>query len=245
MKKHAVNVKRLVSFLMICIMLTTLSFAHSGRTDSSGGHKDNKNVSGLGYYHYHHGMGPHLHPNGICPYDSVQTVSPPAPKATPAPATIPVPIPTPTPSAVLEKINVTINGVAVPMTDSAPFIENGRTYVPVRAVLEAFGVDSIGYEAPNVLVSRGSDKLRIPVGQNCIMKNEKSISTDAAAMIRNGRTCLPIRSVIEALGGTVGWDANTKTVLITKPAGASVAPVVTTGKLNINFIDVGQGDAIF
>ncbi|SHN87889.1 Ig-like domain-containing protein [Desulfitobacterium chlororespirans] len=44
--------------------------AHSGRTDSSGGHRDNKNASGLGSYHYHHGYGPHLHPNGICPYEA-------------------------------------------------------------------------------------------------------------------------------------------------------------------------------
>lgn len=29
--------------------------AHSGRTDSSGGHHDNKNVRGLGFYHYHSG----------------------------------------------------------------------------------------------------------------------------------------------------------------------------------------------
>lgn len=42
--------------------------AHSGRTDANGGHRDNNNVSGLGYYHYHHGYGPHLHPNGVCPY---------------------------------------------------------------------------------------------------------------------------------------------------------------------------------
>ncbi len=45
--------------------------AHSGRTDSSGGHRDNKNKSGLGSYHYHCGGHPaHLHPNGVCPYDS-------------------------------------------------------------------------------------------------------------------------------------------------------------------------------
>jgi len=44
------------------------SQAHSGRTDSSGGHKDNKNASGLGYYHYHCGGNPpHLH-DGVCPY---------------------------------------------------------------------------------------------------------------------------------------------------------------------------------
>jgi len=47
------------------------AFAHSGRTDSSGGHKDNRNASGLGSYHYHHGYGPHLHPSEYCPYQDV------------------------------------------------------------------------------------------------------------------------------------------------------------------------------
>ena len=47
------------------------TYAHSGRTDSSGGHRDNKNASGLGSYHYHCGGYPaHLHENGICPYSS-------------------------------------------------------------------------------------------------------------------------------------------------------------------------------
>lgn len=45
--------------------------AHSGRTDSAGGHKDNKNKSGLGSYHYHCGGNPpHLHDSGTCPYSS-------------------------------------------------------------------------------------------------------------------------------------------------------------------------------
>ncbi len=62
---------------MLCISLifpyTNLS-AHSGRTDSSGGHHDNKNASGLGSYHYHCGGHPaHLHNNGICPYSPAST----------------------------------------------------------------------------------------------------------------------------------------------------------------------------
>ncbi len=45
--------------------------AHGGRTDSNGGHKDNKNKSGLGSYHYHCGKNPaHLHTDGVCPYSS-------------------------------------------------------------------------------------------------------------------------------------------------------------------------------
>ena len=50
--------------------------AHSGRTDSSGGHHDNKNVSGLGSYHYHCGGHPaHLHDGGVCPYSSSAAMS--------------------------------------------------------------------------------------------------------------------------------------------------------------------------
>lgn len=50
--------------------------AHSGRTDASGGHHDNKNVSGLGSYHYHCGGNPaHLHNGGVCPYSSSATTA--------------------------------------------------------------------------------------------------------------------------------------------------------------------------
>ena len=64
--------KKLISLAAAAVMVLSVPFnayAHSGRTDSSGGHKDNKNVSGLGYYHYHCGGYPaHLHENGVCPY---------------------------------------------------------------------------------------------------------------------------------------------------------------------------------
>lgn len=66
---------------IICMILITISlfgnvFAHSGRTDAYGGHKDNKNKSGLGYYHYHCGGYPaHLHENGVCPYSKKTTSS--------------------------------------------------------------------------------------------------------------------------------------------------------------------------
>lgn len=58
----------LIFVLLLCCSNTFQSFAHRGRTDSQGGHHDYGNQSGLGSYHYHHGMGPHLHPNGVCPY---------------------------------------------------------------------------------------------------------------------------------------------------------------------------------
>lgn len=56
-------------------ILSLLAYGHSGRTDGSGGHKDNKNKSGLGSYHYHHGYSAHLHDGGVCPYETKSTTS--------------------------------------------------------------------------------------------------------------------------------------------------------------------------
>lgn len=71
--------KRLIRTVVSILLVFTLilgsavsSYAHSGRTDSNGGHKDNKNKSGLGSYHYHCGGHPaHLHTDGYCPYTDV------------------------------------------------------------------------------------------------------------------------------------------------------------------------------
>jgi hypothetical protein len=69
--------KKITSFTLAFCLLFTCSFAHSGRTDASGGHRDNKNVSGLGYYHYHCGGNPpHLHTNGVCPYSTPKVTYP-------------------------------------------------------------------------------------------------------------------------------------------------------------------------
>lgn len=77
--------KCILCAVMLFMLLPISVYAHPGRTDSSGGHHDYKNQSGLGSYHYHHGMGAHLHPGGVCPYDggAVPSYTPPArPKPT-------------------------------------------------------------------------------------------------------------------------------------------------------------------
>lgn len=58
--------KRLLIFVLAlrCLALTTASLAHSGRTDSDGGHWD----TSTGEYHYHHGHPAHHHIGGVCPY---------------------------------------------------------------------------------------------------------------------------------------------------------------------------------
>lgn len=71
--------RKLVSILLKVLVISSMSvsaYAHQGKTDSYGGHKDKENKSGLGSYHYHCGGNPaHLHTNGVCPYSSDSSTS--------------------------------------------------------------------------------------------------------------------------------------------------------------------------
>ena len=71
MKNKIKRLSKIIALLGILLAFPTTILAHSGKTDSSGGHKDKNNVSGLGSYHYHCGRYPaHLHDGGVCPYSS-------------------------------------------------------------------------------------------------------------------------------------------------------------------------------
>lgn len=80
MKIRKLSATILTAFIICTTTMNTVippltTEAHSGRTDSRGGHKDNKNKSGLGSYHYHHGYPAHLHTGGVCPYANGYTSS--------------------------------------------------------------------------------------------------------------------------------------------------------------------------
>ena len=70
MKKRKLIIAITLLLIIFSAFIYTV-FAHKGRTDANGGHRDTDNQSGLGGYHYHCGGYPaHLHQNGYCPYTS-------------------------------------------------------------------------------------------------------------------------------------------------------------------------------
>ena len=63
--KKALSVFFLILFIIGLLLCSNiLAIAHSGGTDSNGGHYDRQNEG----YHYHHGYPEHEHPDGVCPY---------------------------------------------------------------------------------------------------------------------------------------------------------------------------------
>ncbi len=137
-----------------------------------------------------------------------------------------------------ESTAVFIDGIKVLFDDSTgyPFIQNGRTLVPLRATMESYGAQ-VDWEADTntAFVRKDTTTVRCIIGENSIYRNNVRIANDAAAVIVNGRTYLPIRAVLEAFGATVEWDGNVK---VTSPGSGSLvytvenAPAVTKNYWN-------------
>src|SRR5664280_326055 len=114
----------------------------------------------------------------------------------------------------------TVNGASTTL-DSPPVIKNGRTLVPIRAIIEALG-GTVGWDATTkkVTVTLGKKTIDLWIGKSAATVNGVSTpidSTDVKVVpeIINGRTMLPLRFVTESLGATVAWEQSTQTITIT------------------------------
>jgi hypothetical protein len=95
--------------------------------------------------------------------------------------------------------------------DVAPFIENGRTFLPVRYVAESFGIfTSWDGASQSITLQRGHTTVQLTVGDYTLsVRNGSYYSTkdlDVAPFVRNGRTVMPIRHVAQAFGLVVSWN---------------------------------------
>lgn len=116
---------------------------------------------------------------------------------------------------VTQYVNVLVNGQPL-QSDVKPFVNaDGRTMLPVRPIAEALGAQ-VQWDDPTqtATLSQGGKTVKVPVGQKTISVDGRPVTMDTAAVIKDGRTLLPVRPIGEALGAKIGWDDKTSTVKI-------------------------------
>lgn len=152
-------------------------------------------------------------------------------------------------------IGVSIDGVAVSFTDASgtPFLDSAnRTQVPFRKTMETFGA-TVSWDQANqtAIAEKNGITVKVPIGAYYIIKDGERVTNDTAALIRDGRTYLPIRKVVEAFGATVSWNAASNSVAVASggtgalPTSPAPAPAQTpetatsTGYFNTNDLSKG------
>jgi hypothetical protein len=130
-----------------------------------------------------------------------------------------------------------VNGQALTM-DVAPYIENGRTMLPVRYVAESLGIpdSNIRYDQSTqtvTIIDVGSTNgaIQLTIGSDIMSVVGGQVTMDTAPEIRNGRVFLPIKWIAQGLGASVSWDANTQQVTIGSSGGQGSTQPTTTAQV--------------
>jgi len=128
------------------------------------------------------------------------------------------------------KTSFIVNGVSNTL-DSPPIIKNGKTLLPIKAVVESLG-GTVSWDGTEkkVTVSLGSNSIELWIGKSVAKINGVDTPIDVTnpnvvPEIINSRTMLPLRFVTESLGCDVQWNGTTNAVTITypKPSSATIA----------------------
>ena len=112
------------------------------------------------------------------------------------------------------------NGV-VSTIDAAPMIQDNRTFVPFRALAEAFGA-TVEFDATNNTVTAKLDGTTVvlTIGSSVMTVGDEAKTLDVAPFISGDRTMVPVRAVAEAFGfnveATSNPDGTTADVVFTK-----------------------------
>ncbi|MGE5422024.1 MAG: copper amine oxidase N-terminal domain-containing protein [Ignavibacteriales bacterium] len=108
--------------------------------------------------------------------------------------------------------------------DVPPSIDNGRTFVPLRAIFEALGADMAWNGASKtVTATKGTTTVVLTIGKPTATVNSKSVKLDAPAKVVSGRTLVPLRFVSESMGAGVAWDGSARIITITPASNGSPA----------------------
>lgn len=116
-------------------------------------------------------------------------------------------------------ISIVINGVEQTY-DQMPVIVNDRTLVPLRGIFESLGaIVSWDDSTKTIIGVKATKSVVLQIDNQFASINNEATTLDVAPTIVNSRTMVPVRFVSEALGASVEWNGETRTVYITSPDG--------------------------
>ena len=99
--------------------------------------------------------------------------------------------------------------------EGAPYITNGHTMVPIRSVIEGLG-GTVGWD-PDLNGARctlNGITITMPIGSEYAYINGEPFKMTTPAIVKNGRTMIPIRFVAESLGYEVDYISDGAFVVI-------------------------------
>lgn len=100
-----------------------------------------------------------------------------------------------------------------PPTAPQAYLEQGRTMVPLRPLLEWMGVQ-VHFDQGLILASKGRERLQLRVGSTEAEVNGQPTTLEIPVAIHDNLTFVPLRFVSESFGAIVQWKPEASGVLL-------------------------------
>lgn len=123
-------------------------------------------------------------------------------------------------------VTVSVDGTEIKFDDVQPQAVAGRMMVPVRGVFEALGIYvEYAYALRTITARKGNEDVELRIGEKVAHKNGAEIMLDVAPLLMKNHAMVPLRFIVETLGGRVDFDPVKNHVEITtKPADTDSPP---------------------
>ncbi|MCJ8013275.1 copper amine oxidase N-terminal domain-containing protein [Paenibacillus sp. KQZ6P-2] len=123
-----------------------------------------------------------------------------------------------TPAAYASEIRVSVNGRDVQFPDEQPYVDqrSNHTMVPLTFVSGKLGATTKwDGKLKQITISHNRDTIILVIGDNHALVNGKRVDFEGAAVLKNGRTMVPLRFISETLHAIVDWQPARNLVSIT------------------------------
>jgi hypothetical protein len=111
--------------------------------------------------------------------------------------------------------SVFVDGKQVSLPNApAPIIRDGRVQVPMRGIFEALGANVEYLPELRQVVATGDREVTLVLDENFAYVDGAHRLLDYPPRVVDGHVMVPTRFVSEALGSSVLWDGDRKTVTI-------------------------------
>lgn len=118
---------------------------------------------------------------------------------------------------------------------TAPILQNNKTLLPVRAIVEEMGGTVLWDGASQeVTLSLGANEIRLVIDSTTAYLNDTAQTLDVAPTVLNDRTMLPIRFIAESFKFSVDWNETEQMITITKIGNTDVNIEATDDFVLIN-----------
>ena len=111
-----------------------------------------------------------------------------------------------------DALTVTVNGKDL---TAGSYIEDGTTYVPLRAASQSLGDVEVRWDGTSAWVEGRDLTLTARPGDTWLTANGRRISAPGGVRLENGTTLVPARALAAAMGAEVTWNGTIQAAELT------------------------------